>query len=61
MQSLTTAARAETLRSKRGTRRHVDVSTGVEYRTEQGNSVSDDDEVLTLRWVAQEGFSNSRS
>lgn len=59
LQSLTTAARAEALRTYDEDRDViVDTQTGTEYRPVVGNFVSDDGEVLTPGWRALEGTTN---
>ena len=59
LQSLTTAARAETTRTYDEERDVlVDTSTGVEYTPLDGNFVSDDGDVLQPGWVAVTGPGN---
>lgn len=59
LQSLTTAARAESTRRYDEERDIViDTTTGVEYRPVEGNFVSDDGEVLSPGWVAVTGPGN---
>ena len=59
LQSLTTAARAETTRTYDEERDVlVDTGTGVEYQPLDGNFVSDDGDVLQPGWVAVTGPGN---
>jgi arabinogalactan oligomer / maltooligosaccharide transport system permease protein len=59
LQSLTTAARAESTRQYDEARDVVvDTATGTEYRAVTGNFVSDDGQVLTPGWRAVEGTDN---
>ncbi|MEE8600451.1 ABC transporter permease subunit [Euzebya tangerina] len=59
LQSLTTAARAESTRVYDEEQDLVtDTVTGVEYRPVEGNFVSDDGDVLTPGWVAIKGTEN---